>query len=49
MAGRFEGLSDGAWSMFEKIFPEKERRGPGRPAVHPRNVMNSLLYILIVG
>lgn len=49
MAGRFEGLSDAAWSMFEEIFPEKERRGPGRPAVHPRKVMNSLLYILIVG
>jgi transposase len=49
MAGRFEGLSDAEWSIFEKIFPKKEKKGPGRPASHPRKVMNSLLYILIVG
>jgi transposase len=49
MAGRFEGLSDAGWSMFSDIFPEQERKRPGMPACHPRKVMNSLLYILIVG
>jgi transposase len=49
MAGRFEGLSDAAWSMFEEIFPEKEKKRPGMPASNPRKVMNSLLYILVVG
>ena len=49
MAGRFEGLSDTEWSMFEGIFPTKKEKGPGMPASHPRKVMNSLLYILITG
>ena len=49
MAGRFEGLSDAGWSIFEEVFPAKKRKGPGMPASHPRKVMNSLLYILIVG
>ena len=49
MAGRFEGLSDAGWSMFEEVFPEKKRKGPGMPASHPSKVLNSMLYILISG
>lgn len=49
MAGRFEGLSDAERRMFEDIVHAKEKKGRGTPAVHPRKVMNSLLYILIVG
>ena len=49
MAGRFEGLSDAEWKIFEDIFPRKEKRGRGRPAVSCRMILNSLLYILITG
>ncbi|MGX9728045.1 MAG: hypothetical protein ACTFAK_12230 [Candidatus Electronema sp. VV] len=43
MAGRFEGLSDAEWKLFEDIFPGKERKGRGMPAVHQRKIFNSLL------
>lgn len=49
MSGRFEGMSDAEWKLFEDIFPEKERKGRGMPTAHPRNVLNSLLFILITG
>jgi len=49
MADRFEGLSDTEWSLFEEIFLKKKEKGPGMPTSHPRKVLNSLLYILIVG
>lgn len=49
MAGRFEGLTDAEWELFRNIFPSEEQRGRGRPAVPSRNILNSLLYILIVG
>ena len=50
MAGRFEGLSDLEWKLFEDIFPPKpEKRGRGMPPVPFRYVLNSLLYILITG
>ena len=35
--------------MFEEVFPEKKRKGPGMPASHPRNIMNPLLYIFAAG
>lgn len=50
MAGRFEGLNDLEWKLFEDIFPEKpKKRNRGMPAVPFRYVLNSLLYILITG
>lgn len=50
MAGRFEGLSDLEWKLFEDIFPtEPEKRRKGMPHVPYRHVLNSLLYILITG
>ena len=49
MPGRFEGMSDAEWELFEDIFPEKARKGRGMPAAHPRNVLNSLLFILMTG
>ena len=49
MSGRFEGMSDAEWKLFEDIFPEKERKGRGMPAAHPRKVLNSLLFILTTG
>lgn len=50
MAGRFEGLSDLEWKLFEDIFPpESEKRGKGMPHAPYRHVLNSMLYILITG
>ena len=49
MAGKFEGLSDAEWKLVKDIFPEKEKRGRERPIVYSRIILNSLLYILIVG
>ncbi|WP_256874985.1 transposase [Nostoc sp. C052] len=50
MAGRFEGLSDLEWKLFEDIFPKQaSKRGKGMPHAPYRYVLNSLLYILITG
>ena len=50
MAGRFEGLSNLEWSLFEDIFPKPpEKREPGMPHSSFRYVLNTLLYILITG
>ena len=49
MPGRFEGMSDAEWELFEGIFPEKARKGRGMPAQHPRKVLNSPLFILMTG
>lgn len=50
MAGRFEGLSDLEWKLFEDIFPtEPEKRGKGMPHAPYRHILNSLLYLLITG
>jgi transposase len=47
MAGRFEGLSDLEWKLFEDIFPTSDSRSRGMPHTPFRYVINSLLYILI--
>jgi transposase len=49
MAGRFEGLSDLEWKLFEDLFPSSEKRSRGMPHAQFRYVLNSLLYILITG
>ena len=50
MPGRFEGLSDLEWKLFEDVFPKTpKKRGRGMPPVPFRYVLNSLLYILITG
>ena len=50
MAGRFEGISDLEWRLFEDIFPPKpEKRDRGMPHSPFRYVLNTLLYILITG
>lgn len=46
MAGRFEGLSDLEWKLFDDVFPkESPKRGKGMPHAPYRHVLNSLLYI----
>jgi transposase len=50
MAGRFEGVSDLEWRLFEDIFPlAPPKRGRGMPHVPFRKILNTLLYVLITG
>jgi transposase len=50
MAGRFEGLSDLEWKLFEDLLPQPpEKRGRGMPHVPFRKVLNTQLYVLITG
>ena len=50
MAGRFVGLSDLEWRLFEDIFPPvPPKRGRGMPHAPFRQLLNTLLYILITG
>src|ERR671936_424163 len=50
MAGRFEGLSDLEWRLFEDVFPPAPpQRGRGMPHAPFRKILNTLLYVLITG
>ncbi len=50
MAGTFEGLSDLEWKLFADLLPpEPTTRGCGMPHTPFRNVVNTLLYVLITG
>ncbi|CDZ79489.1 hypothetical protein BN59_03807 [Legionella massiliensis] len=50
MSGRFVGLSDVEWLLFSDVLDVKtKKRSRGMPAVSPRKVLNTLLYILISG
>ena len=44
MAGRFEGVSDLEWRLFEDVFPPAPpRRGRGMPHAPFRKILNTLL------
>ena len=50
MAGRFEGLSDLEWKVFEDVMTEEgEKRGRGMPHVPFRCILNTLMYVLVTG
>lgn len=50
MAGRFEGLSDLEWKLFEDVMTEEgEKRGRGMPHAPFRCILNTLMYVLITG
>jgi transposase len=49
MAGTFEGLSDLEWKLFVDVFPPPPKRGRGMPHTPLRQVVNTLLYVLITG
>ena len=50
MAGRFEGLSDLEWKLFEDVIIEEgEKRERGMPHAPFRYVLNTLMYVLITG
>ena len=48
MVGRFEGLSDLEWKLFEDVMSEEgEKRERGMPHAPFRHVLNTLMYVLI--
>ena len=49
MSGRFEGLSDLEWKLFEDVMTVGEKRGKGMPHAPFRHVLNTLMYVLITG
>lgn len=50
MPGRFEGLSDLEWRLFEDLFDEPlPKPQGGRPKAPARLVLNTMLYVLITG
>src|SRR5215471_11992105 len=50
MAGRFAGVSDLEWRLFEDVFPPAPpKRGRGIPHAPFRKILNTLLYVLITG
>ncbi len=49
-AGRFEGLSDLEWKLFEDGMTKvREKRERGMPHAPFRHVLNTLMYVLITG
>ena len=50
MAGRLEGVSDLEWRLFADVFPPApQKRGRGMPHAPFRQILNTLLYVLITG
>ena len=49
MAGRFAGLSALEWQLFADLFPTPLKRGRGMPPTPGRQVVHTLLYVLIPG
>ena len=50
MAGRFAGVSDVEWRLFEDLFPPAPpQRGRGMPHVPCRKILHTLLYVLLTG
>lgn len=49
MAGTFEGLSGLEWKLFADVFPMPPKRSRGMPHTPFRQVVNTLLYVLITG
>src|SRR5256885_15359489 len=50
MAGRFDGVSDLEWRLFEDVFPPAPpKRGRGMPHAPFRKIWNTLLSVLITG
>src|SRR5215475_5241345 len=50
MAGRFEGVSDLEWRLFEDVLPPAPpKRSRGMPHAPFRTILNTLLYVLMTG
>lgn len=50
MAGKFNGLTDSQWAVIEPLLPKQpEKPGKGRPHAYFRNILNTILWVLITG
>ncbi len=50
MAGKFTGLTDARWAVIEPHLPKQpEKPGKGRPHASSRDILNTILWILITG
>ncbi len=50
MAGEFTGLTDAEWAVIEPFLPEQpEKPGKGRPHAFFRDILNTILWVLITG
>ncbi len=50
MAGKFIGLTDAQWAVIAPLLPEQpEKQGKGRPHARFRDILNTILWILITG
>ena len=50
MAGKFTGLTDAQWVVMAPLLPEQpEKAGKGRPHASFRDILNTILWILITG
>jgi transposase len=47
--GQFNGLNDKEWSLIELLIPYCFARGRGKQPIHPRKILNSMIWILVTG
>ncbi len=47
--GRFNGLKDNEWAAVELLIPYRWARGRGKHPLHPRKILNTLVWMLITG
>jgi transposase len=46
---RFEGLKDNEWAAVELLIPYRWARGKGNHPLHPRKILNTLVWVLTTG
>ena len=49
MPGRFCGLTDRQWEITEPLLPGSPKRKPGQPHAPFREILNTILWVLITG
>lgn len=47
--GRFEGLKNHEWAAVELLIPYRWAKGKGNNPLHPRKILNTLVWILTTG
>ena len=46
---RFKGLKDNEWAAVELLIPYQWARGRGNHPLHPRKILNTLVWVLTTG
>jgi transposase len=46
---RFEGLKDNEWAAVELLIPYRWAKGRGNHPLHPRKILNTLVWVLMTG